>query len=345
MSFAWPAALLALLLVPLAVLAYWAVQRRRPTYAARFTNLDLLANVVEKTPGWRRHLPAALYIAALGALLISLARPAISVNVPKEEATVILVMDVSGSMNAEDVEPTRLAAAQASANKLIDELPDGFRVALVTFSTGVQTRVSPTADREPVRAALAQLTANGGTAIGEALMQALDISRAVGDGTGAPNGPGTPTNGNTPTPTPANPAGDPKESPYVVVLLSDGFNTAGDVEPLAAADEAATLNVPVFSIALGTQDGVAEVTDGAGRTRLVRVPPDEATLKEIADRTGAKFFSAPSAGELKGIYADLGSKIGYNQEDREITWGFAGAAAAFVVAAGALSLMWFNRFP
>ncbi|MGE5596165.1 MAG: VWA domain-containing protein, partial [Hyphomicrobiales bacterium] len=169
MSFAWPAALVALLLVPLAIWAYLAVQRRRARYAVRFTNLDLLANVVDEEPGWRRHLPAALYIAALAALLLALARPEVSVAVPKEQATVILVTDVSGSMNAKDVEPTRLAAAQQAAGVLVDELPEGFRVALVTFSTGVQTRVLPTTDREAVRSALEQLRANGGTAMGEAL--------------------------------------------------------------------------------------------------------------------------------------------------------------------------------
>lgn len=345
MIFAWPVALLALLLVPLAILAYWAVQRRRPKYAARFTNLDLLANVVEDSPGWRRHLPAGLYVAALAALLLALARPAVTVNVPKQQATVILVMDVSGSMNAADVQPTRLLAAEASANKLLDELPPGFRVALVTFSTSVQTRVPPTTNREEVRQALGRLTANGGTAMGEALVQALDITRAaeeaLGNGTAGPNGATTPT----PTPTPSSAAATPKDSPYVVILLSDGFNTAGVIEPLSAADQAATLKVPVFTIALGTANGVAEVTDGTGRTRLVRVPPDEATLKAIADRTQAKFFSAPSAKDLQGIYSDLGSRIGYDQQRREITWGFAGAAAAFVVAAGGLSLLWFNRFP
>ncbi|MCC7363548.1 MAG: VWA domain-containing protein [Dehalococcoidia bacterium] len=338
MSFTWPLALLLLLLVPLALLAYYAVQQRRPKYAARFTNLDLLANVVEATPGWRRHLPAALYLGALATLLLAVARPHTSIQVPKEEATVILVMDVSGSMNAEDVEPTRLAAAQDAANVLLDELPEGFRVSLVTFSTGVQTRVLPTADRDEVRAALERLQANGGTAMGDALDHALDIT-LIGDQPLDPVG-GTPT----PTPTPS-PSREDEDTPFVVVLLSDGYNTAGTTDPLDAADEAVELQVPVFTIALGTEDGVAEVTDGQGRTRTVRVPPDEETLEEIADRTGARFFSAPSAEELESVYEDLGSRIGYDSEERDISYAFAGAGVLLVIAAGALSLLWFNRFP
>ncbi|MGE5597674.1 MAG: VWA domain-containing protein, partial [Hyphomicrobiales bacterium] len=147
----------------------------------------------------------------------------------------------------------------------------------------------------------------------------------------------------TPTPRPERQPG--KKAPVVVVLLSDGYNTAGTVEPLDAAQEAKDMGVPVFTIALGTPDGVAEVEDAQGRTHFVRVPPDEETLSEIADDTGAKFFSAPDAGELKSVYEELGSTIGYDHEDREITHIFSGIAAAFVIAAGGLSLLWFNRFP
>ena len=346
MSFAWPAALVLLLLVPLAAAAYIFVQRRRARYAVRFTNLDLLANVVEESPGWRRHLPAALYLLAIAALLLALARPERTTLVPKEQATVILVTDTSGSMNAKDVDPTRLAAAQEAGDVLLNELPNGFRVALVSFSNSVQTRVLPTTDKDAVRRALDALTANGGTAMGDALAHALDLTKAADESANAAGG-ATPSP--TPTAAPSQQGGPNQqknnEHPFVVVLLSDGFNTAGSIEPLDAAQTAVDMNVPVYTIALGTQDGVAEVTDNLGRTRYVRVPPDEDTLREIAKMTGAQFFSAPNASQLKSVYDDLGSKIGYNKEPREMTHLFAGAGALLVLVAGGLSLLWFNRFP
>ncbi len=337
MSFAWPLALLLLLLVPVVVLGYVAAQNRRARYAVHFTNLDLLANIVDETPGWRRHVPPVLYIGALAALIIALARPEISVSVPREEATVILVTDISGSMNAQDVQPTRLAAAQDAAAVLIDDLPEGFRVSLITFSTGVQTRVMPTTDREAVLDALYSLWANGGTAMGDALMHALDLARME-----QLNQSG---NGQDASPTPSRQRDPGEDAPVVVVLLSDGYNTAGSADPLAAADEAAGFGLPVFTIALGTQDGIVQIPDASGILRSVRVPPDEETLEEIAERTGARFFSAPDADELRGIYEDLGSRIGYDSEKREITPAFVAAALVALAAGGGLALYWFNRFP
>lgn len=343
MSFASPLALIALLLVPLALVLYIVVQSRRVRYAVRFTNLDLLANIVEETPGWRRHLPALLYLLALAALLIALARPERITLVPKEQATVILVTDTSGSMNAKDVDPSRLAAAQDAAEILLNELPEGFRISLISFANAVQTRVLPTTDRDQVRRAIDTLLANGGTAMGDALAHALDLTRAVDE---SANAAGAPTASPSPTPATTQPGETPdQEHPYVVVLLSDGFNTAGSTEPLDAAQMAVDMKVPVYTIALGTDDGVAEVMDNFGRTRLVRVPPDKETLREIARMTDAQFFSAPSAQELRSVYDDLGSRIGYNKEPKEVTHWFAGAGAVLVLAAGGLSLLWFNRFP
>lgn len=341
MTFDWPVALAGLLIVPLAIAAYLLVQKRRSRYAVRFTNLDLLANVVERTPGWRRHLPAALYLAALAALIVALARPQMITAVPNEEGTILLVTDVSGSMNARDVEPTRLAAAQEAAEALIDQLPQDFRVGLVTFSSGAQTLVPPTTEHQSVREAIRALYPRGSTAMGDAILHSIDVLRPPatdGDGNGRWQGGGVP--GGVPT-------AEEKEAfpPAVVVLLSDGFNTAGFADPLEAARDARALDIPIFTVALGTQDGVAEVLDASGRTRFVRVPPDEATLRDIANITEARFFSAPSADELKSVYEDLGSRIGYTDEEREVTHLLAAAAALFVVTAGALSLIWFNRFP
>jgi len=339
-SFAWPIALLGLILVPLALGAYLMVQRRRPKYAARFTNLDLLANVVEEMPGWRRHLPTALYLGALAALMFALAKPEMTISVPKEEATVILVTDVSGSMTATDIEPTRIGAAREAGHKLVADLPDGFRIGLIAFSTAPRVVVTPTDDKEVVDRALDNLQVAGGTAMGDAIMAAIESAQSLGEvpDVQAPN---------TPTTAPAgeNGATTTKAPPAVIVLLSDGAQTVGQADPIEAAEVAKAAGIPVFTIALGTEDGVATVTDDRGRSRTIPVPPDEETLQEIADVTGARFFSAPSAGELETIYEQLGSQIGYDKESTEVTVWFAAAAAALVLAAGGLSLLWFNRFP
>jgi len=334
MSFVWPLALLSLVLVPLAIALYVLAQTRRPKYAARFTNLDLLANVVDKSPNWRRHLPAALSLLALAALLVSLARPEWEHKVPKEEATVVLVTDISGSMTATDIEPTRMAAAQGAGRTLVEELPEGFRISLVTFSAGVRTVVAPTTDKELITAAIDALTPVGGTAMGDGILEGIAASKlnttveAAGD-------PGAP----------APSRADGEDPPVIMVLLSDGANTLGQADPIEAAEAAAEQGIPIFAIALGTENGVATVTDNQGRQRTLRVPPDEETLQEIAAITDGKFFSAPSADDLKSIYEDLGSRIGYDTETTEITVGFAAAAAVLVMLAGGLSLLWFNRFP
>jgi Ca-activated chloride channel family protein len=345
MSFAWPAFLFALLLVPAALLAYWFVQHRRPKYAVRFTNLDLLANVIERAPGWRRHLPPLLYVLALGALVVAIARPQTTEDVPKEEATVILVMDVSGSMRATDVEPTRLDAAKESARSLVDDLPKDFQVALIAFSNNVKTLVPPTKDRETVKKGLDGLLADRGTAMGDAIVQALDLARppeapdSVTPGAAPARGRGV-----TPTPVPKRSANQ-ADRPAVIVLLSDGANSTGFADPVEAAYDAKGRGVPIFTVALGTAQGVVDVTDQAGRVRRIQVPPDEDTLRQIAEITDARFFAAPSASDLKAVYADLGSKIGYDSRETEVGYWFAGAAAVLLMVAGGLSAWWFNRFP
>ena len=335
MSFVWPLALLSLVLVPLAVALYVLAQYRRPKYAARFTNLDLLANVVESAPNWRRHLPAVLGLLALATLLVALARPEWEHKVPKQEATVVLVTDISGSMTATDVEPTRMAAAQEAAHRLVDELPEGFRISLVTFSAGVRTVVAPTTDKVVVNDAIELLTPLGGTAMGDGILEGIAASQL---GVSLPEG-------EEPTARESETRGDDEDPPVIMVLLSDGANTLGRTDPIDAAEEAATQGIPIFAIALGTEDGVATVTDQQGRQRTLRVPPDEETLMEIAEMTEGAFFSAPNAEELGSIYEDLGSKIGFDTETSEIGYGFAAVAAALVLAAGGLSLLWFNRFP
>ena len=177
MSVEWPGLLWALLLVPVALAAYLLAQRRRSRYTVRFTNLDLLANVVSAKPGWRRHVPPAFYLLALAALVVSLARPQALALVPKEQATIVLVMDVSGSMNATDVRPTRLISSQRAATEFIEQLPDKFRVGIVSFASTAQTLTRPTTDRPAVYEAVASLHAEGATAMGDGIERALDVKR------------------------------------------------------------------------------------------------------------------------------------------------------------------------
>ena len=345
MTFAEPLFLLALLLVPLAVLAYLFVQRRRSRYAVRFTNVDLVANLVPKSPGWRRHLPPALYLVAIAALATSLAKPAMAVQVPREEATVMLAIDVSRSMLATDVSPTRLDAAREAASDFVDQLPESFRVGLVTFSTRARVVVAPTTDRAEIRTAIAQLDADGGTALGDAINATLVGTGLVPGGTtpAPPVDPSTPPA--TPAPTP-NPALDENGNPIVAtVLLSDGANSTGDLQPLEAAERAAAIGVPVYTIALGTANGTVEMPDQRGMLRPFAVPPDPETLAAIAETTGALFFEAPSAADLAQIYENLGSRIGFTTEQQEVTYLFAALGLVFILAGAGLAAHWFNRFP
>jgi Ca-activated chloride channel homolog len=331
----WPGLLWMLLLVPVALAAYLLAQRRRSRYTVRFTNLDLLANVVSAKPGWRRHIPPALYLLALAALVISLARPQALTLVPKEQATIVLVMDVSGSMNATDVEPTRLVSSQRAATTFIERLPEKFRVGIVSFASTAQTLTRPTTDRTAVYEAIGSLHAEGATAMGDGIERALDVKR-----------PPTPSStGNAARPAPPAQQSDANEAPLVVLLLSDGANTQGRTQPMEAADDAKELGVPVFTIALGTERGMVDVPDETGNLRRIPVPPDTLTLRRIAETTGARYFAAPSSDDLKDVYRELGSKIGFVKEQQEITVVFAATGLLFLVAGAAMSLVWFSRFP
>jgi Ca-activated chloride channel family protein len=351
MTFAAPALLVGLLLVPLALAAYLLVQRRRSRYTVRFTNVDLLANIAPRTPGWRRHVPAALYLAAVAFLAIALARPSMALRVPREEATVMLTMDVSRSMDATDVDPTRLAAAKAAATSFVDSLPAPFRVGLIAFSTDAQLLVSPTADRGAIHEAIDNLHATGGTALGDAIalsVEATADARTASSDTPAttPTASGSPTPSASPDPS-ADPAdgGAPRTPVTATVLLSDGANSTGSREPLDAASDAVAAGMPIYTIALGTPDGVVDVQDQFGQTQQLQVPPDTQTLEQVASMTGGRAFDAPTAQDLAQIYESLGSKVGFTVQEQEVTQWFAAAALLLVVVGGGLSALWFNRFP
>jgi Ca-activated chloride channel family protein len=348
MTFATPLALLALPLIPLTILALVMARRRRIRYAIRYPALDVLAGVVERERRGR-WIPAALLVLALTALLLGAARPMARVPVPRDEATVMLVIDVSGSMNADDVDPTRMEAAQRAATRFLDRLPERFQVGLVTFSSEAETLVPPTTDREAVRSALATLTANGGTAMGDGLARALDVIEAARQE--AVGGPGPTTTvdpnaqGATPAPTtPDQGAQQPAVPPAVTLLLSDGANSAGG-DPFVQAERARQLRVPVYTIALGTANGVLRQPNAFGGTRIQPVPPDPDSLARIAETSNGRFFQAPTSENLTAVYDSLGSRIGFRLEEREVTVAFTVAGLLLLAAAGALRARRGARLP
>jgi Ca-activated chloride channel family protein len=281
------------------------------------------------------------------------------VAVPREDATIILAMDVSGSMLATDVAPSRLASAQAAASTFIDQLPPTFQVGLVTFGTGAQVALRPTTDRAEIHAALDALVADGGTALGDAIGTSVQLAREVidtaataGGATGSPDPAAgeapsaTPAPTMTPQPSASPSAPDDAERPLVAtVLLSDGANSTGRLEPAEAAREAQSIGMPVYTIALGTPSGVVTVQDEFGIPHTVEVPPDTDTLAAVAETTGARSFQAPTASDLQQIYQSLGSRVGTREEPQEVTQWFAAAGLVLMLGGAALAAHWFNRFP
>jgi Ca-activated chloride channel homolog len=324
MTFREPAVLLGLALVPVAMLAYVAIQARRRREAAAFGNPALMPNVVTARPGWRRHLPAALLLLALTAMILAIARPQRSVAAPQRAATVVLVNDVSGSMRAEDVDPDRLTAAVESAKVLVDKTPDNFRLGLVTFSDYAQQIVAPTTDRGAVNGALERMTADGGTAMGDGLARGLETAQ---------------------TPVPTQDGKGTRKLPAIMVLLSDGKQTLGVDDPLDIAAKARDARIPIYTIALGTQSGEVVQQDPFGFVQRIPVPPDKETLREIAQLTGGRFFEAVSTKDAEDIYGRIGTRLTSRPEKREVTVAFAGGAFALLLAGGALSLVWFGRLP
>ena len=322
MSFDWPVALLALLLLPLLVVLYIVRERRRTAFAAGFGNPALLPNVVDRAPGrLRRHIPIILLLLGLTAIVLGVARPHATVNVKREEATVVLALDTSRSMKAKDVEPTRLDAARNAAKAFLDRVPEKYRVGVVSFATRATVGLPPTQDRDLAKAALDALAPGEGTAIGDAVV----LSTRVGGGQQRTDGEDAP--------------------PRSVLLISDGARDGGRTTPQAAAEEAKRLKVPVYTVLVGTPEGVVEETVTGGFKQIIRVPPSPETLQQIAQTSGGEFFTATDAEGLKKVYEDLGSRLGTRKESREIGDYFAGGAAAFLLVGGLLSALWFRRVP
>lgn len=317
LSFKSPLWLFALAVVPLVVAGYVALQGRRREYAVRFASLATLASVAPASPGWRRHLPPALLLLSLLALTLALARPEATFSVPRERASVMLVTDTSGSMAAEDVEPDRLTAAREAANAFLDQVPEKIRVGLVAFSSTAAVLQTPTTDRAAVRDGLETVQAGGGTATGDGIEAGLRALNAQNQN-----------------------RSEAERIPGAIVLLSDGKATSG-ADPSGVAQMARQSKVPIYTVALGTQEGTIITPDG----QQLNVPPDLDALREIAAIAGGKFFDAPSAEALESAYADLGSRLGTEDEEREVTAAFAGGALLLLVAGAALGLAWFGRLP
>jgi Ca-activated chloride channel homolog len=328
LTFVWPLALLGLLAVPVAVLLYVLAQRRRRRDAERFGAPALVSGLVSARPGWRRHIPFALALAALTVLVLGVARPEATISVPKEEATIVLALDTSRSMAADDVLPSRLEAAQEAARGFLEHVPEKYRVAIVSFSSEAQIVLQPSVDRDAAAFALNELRLGSGTAIGDAVVRSLETVRPAL----AATNPGDPP-----------PAPSEDDVPAAVLLLSDGAQTSGQAEPAQAAALAQRLGVPVNTVALGTGAAVVEVPLAGGLRQRVTVEPDPATLRAVAEQTGGRFYEAPDADSLQEVYAELGSRLGSKDEKRELTQVFAAAGGILLLAGSGLSMMWFRR--
>ncbi len=336
MTFQWPLMLLTLLVLPLVLAAFLASQRRRSRYAVRFTNVDLLASVVPRSSAWRRYLPLALFLVALGATSVALARPRVNVSVARENATVIVTIDTSGSMVADDVKPTRLGAAQEAVRRFLARLPKKFRVGLVAFSSEPQVVSPPTTDRDAIANGLDLLFPGAGTAIGDALARSVQLANSAT----AASEPDTPSTGSSSDPA----AKKAKKPPRVILFLSDGFQTRGMLQPLQGAQRAKAAGIPVYTVALGTPNGVVNFGQGPF-SRQVPVPPDPDTLRRIAQLTGGEFFTAQTESRLKQIYDRLGSQLGHTTRKREATYAFLGVSALALILSVGLSALWSQRLP
>jgi Ca-activated chloride channel homolog len=343
-TFERPWLLLSLLLVPLALALYVLAERRRMRYAVRFTNVDVLAGVVGGRI-WRRFVPLVLFLLALASLCFAMARPQHSTLVPKDRATVILVVDVSRSMESHDVKPSRIGAATQAVRLFLDKVPDRLQVGLIAFAGDPAVAAPPTTDHGLVRQALDTIEwypSFGGTAIGDALAEAVRLGEeAVGVG-----------NGNLASVTAA-----PARSTHGLVsilFLSDGAQTRGELLPLQGAERAKAAGIPVYTVALGTPNGTLQFGGGQapqgfpggfGFNRRVPVPPDPATLRAIANHTGGQFFEARDSKSLRSAYSNLGSRLGRKPGTSEITFAFLVAAAGLLIGAGILSAAWSPRLP
>jgi Ca-activated chloride channel homolog len=311
-SFGAPLWLFALALVPAALAAYVRARRRAKRYVIRFPAVSTLREAVVTAPSWERHVPAALALAAVAMLVIALARPHVPYRVATNEASLMLVTDHSGSMAADDVQPTRLAAAVSAANTFIDQLPGSVRVGAIGFGSSPDLVQAPVTNHDAARALIDSQSPDGGTDTGDALALALQLLQGA----------------------------NPRHPPAAIVLLSDGAANAGP-DPVTVSQQAARDRIPIYTVALGTPGGVLVEPFG----QSVAVPPDPQLMAQIAQVSGARAFNAQSADQLSSIYKRLGTELGTVSRKREITVVFAIAGLVLLVAAAAGSVRSSGRLP
>jgi Ca-activated chloride channel family protein len=319
-TFESPFVLIALVAVPLLGYAYVRRERQRARAAAAFSSPALLSNLIDARPRWRRHLPLAILLVALAAMIVGVARPHATVSVRKEDATVMIAIDTSLSMQATDVHPSRLAAARQVARALIAKVPQNYRVGIVGFAGRTFVVLPPTRDRTLANAALANLHSGDGTALGDAIVQAVALGKRQ-----------RATDGSVP--------------PTSVLVISDGAQMSGRTSPPTAAKGARQAHIPVYTVVLGTANGVVHAKLQGGYAVEIRVPPRADVLRQVAQISGGKFFAAADDSGLKDVYAELGSRLGHEPQRRELTDAFAGGSAALLLVGGALSALWFRRIP
>jgi Ca-activated chloride channel family protein len=316
-SFAEPLALLALLALPLLVLVYAVEQRNRRAAAAAFADPAVQASVAPTRPGWRRHAPMLAAALALTVLILAAAKPQRTVAVPVERASIVLATDVSGSMTAKDVKPTRLAAAKRAARRFVDQVPARVNVGVLAFNGTPTVLHSPTRDRDAVRASIDGMTPSGATATGEAIAAGIQMLRPGGSQTR-------------------------RRPPAAILLLSDGTSTRGR-DPVEQAQAARRLKVRIYTVTLGTDEGTITVTRQDGSTQTRPVPPDPESLAQVARTSRGKAYTAGSTDRLEEIYKKLGSELGHRNEKRQITSAFAGGGLVLLLTGIAMSVRWFGR--
>jgi len=356
MGFAWPLALLGLLVLPVLAGAYiWQLRRRRRR-AVRYSSVALIRAAAPPRSAWRRHAPFALLLAALAALGLAAARPQVSLDVPVSESALIIALDVSGSMCATDVEPNRLSAAQAAVREFVQTQDSRTSIGLVLFSGFAQVAVAPTTEREPLLRAIDSLTTGRGTTIGAAILKSVDAIAEINPDV-APADPGVAAGAAAPS-VPPSPRAEGTYAPEIVVLLTDGANTRG-IEPVEAAAVAADRGVRVYPIGFGTRNPTSMVCTAAqlggrgteyggfgggvrgGRNFLVA---DEATLREVADVTGGEYFAAADADRLQNVLADLPRTVATQHREVEVSVGLAGLAALLLLTGLWAAARW-TAFP
>lgn len=332
MGFDRPLALLSLALLPALVGAYLLARRRRTRFAVRYTNVDVLRAVAPRSPSRREQATVALLLAVLALLLVGAARPSVTRMAPVDDATVLLVVDVSRSMLSQDVKPTRLGAAKAAARSFLDRAPKRLRVGIVTFAGDVSVTAFPTHDRELLRRSVATMSpfsaGRGGTAIGDALSRSVELARTA---FAEPGGPGSAASADV-------------RRGVTILFLSDGRQFRGLLQPEEGAALAADAGIPVYTVALGTDDPGDGEQDPWGFGGFNRAP-DRETLRAIAQTTGGEYFAARSARALTSAYEDLGSRLGREKRRTEVTFAFVAAAALGLAGAVGLSRLWEPGLP